>query len=180
MIFGNKEHFAIESGVSKFLKSKNQMAIGFFNIYINSFQYGVRKEDASILGSSYYEVKNRIKDTGKHGFSKLLSAAEIIHIFQYESYGIGSRVDDLIAHQDGKLLQEIIDNKIVWAPDGDAAFDDGGHVFQIDEGKMVRIIGFINDIPAKNTSEIRIEAVKFYKILQDWSDFFYKDWDRNH
>ncbi|PDT27227.1 hypothetical protein CO660_24430 [Rhizobium sp. L9] len=180
MIVGNKEQFAIESEATKFLESENQMAVGFFNIYINSSRYGVRKEDSSILGNSYYEVKNRIKDRGKHIFSRLLPAAEIIQIFQYENYGIASGGDDFISRHDGKLLDEILSAKIVWAPDGDAAFDDGGHVFQIDEGKVVRLIGFINDIPAKNISEVRIEAAQFYKILRDWSNSFYKDWIRNH
>ncbi len=34
------------------------------------------------------------------------------------------------------------DSKLMWAPDGDEAFDDGSYVLQIDSGSLVRLIGF--------------------------------------
>ncbi len=75
-----------------------------------------------------------------------------------------------------QLHKEILTNRIIWAPDGDAAFDDGGHVLQFDDGIRVRLIAFRNPRPDEDIKstlkDVVVEADVFYGVLGKWVSEF--------
>jgi len=71
-------------------------------------------------------------------------------------------------------------NDLMWAPDGDEAFDDGSYVLQFDVKDRVRLIafksseGFVHD-PA-TLSDVWLPADEFYRVLQQWQKAFDSEW----
>ena len=69
---------------------------------------------------------------------------------------------------------------LVWAPDGDEAFDDGSHILQFDIGDQVRLVAFKRDYEkrggAMELREVWLNAPDFYAILKDCRDQFLKLW----
>jgi hypothetical protein len=69
----------------------------------------------------------------------------------------------------------------MWAPDGDAALDDGSYVLQFDVDDRVRVIAFrcrenfLHD-PA-TLSDVWLSADGFYNVLQQWHDAFEAEWE---
>ncbi len=71
---------------------------------------------------------------------------------------------------------------LIWAPDGDAAFDDGDHVVQFDAGDRVRLIAFpttrdFRHDPA-TLAEQWLPAEEFYAVLEEWRRAFLSEWER--
>lgn len=70
--------------------------------------------------------------------------------------------------------------KLVWAPDGDEAFDDGSFVLQFDVDDRVRLIGFRSGANChhdpETLSDVWLPANAFYGILRQWRDAFIEDW----
>lgn len=71
--------------------------------------------------------------------------------------------------------------RIVWAPDGDEAFDDSSYVLQFDIDDQVRLVAFKaqhSDLFDRNTlCEVVLGADEFYGILAQWRDAFLSDWN---
>ncbi|HEV3416160.1 MAG TPA: hypothetical protein VG056_05085, partial [Pirellulales bacterium] len=71
-------------------------------------------------------------------------------------------------------------NRIVWAPDGDEAFDDGSYVLQFDVRDDVRLIAFKSGGSDRHDptalSDVRLPTDDFYLILQRWHDAFEAEW----
>jgi hypothetical protein len=79
-----------------------------------------------------------------------------------------------------ELREALASNEILWAPDGDAAFDDGGHVLQFDQGDRVRLLAFRNtgnpgDV-LSTLAEAWIGADEFYGLLDNWQTRFEAEW----
>jgi hypothetical protein len=70
--------------------------------------------------------------------------------------------------------------RIVWAPDGDEAFDDGSYVLQFDIRDRVRLIAFKSDRDYRHDpitlSDIWLTAEDFYDVLQRWHGAFAAEW----
>jgi hypothetical protein len=81
---------------------------------------------------------------------------------------------------DSGFITSLYSNGLVWAPDGDEGFDDGGCVLQFDVGDKVRLIAFgraTNSIlEPESLREVWIPAENFYAILQNWHDRFLEEW----
>lgn len=78
-------------------------------------------------------------------------------------------------------FQDIIySNHINWAPDGDAAFDDGSYVLHFDVGDQVRLIAFKcneDNRPAPSSlSDKWLPADEFYDVLHQWQQAFEAEW----
>ena len=74
----------------------------------------------------------------------------------------------------------ISSKRIIWAPDGDEAFDDGSYVLQFDVGDRVRLIAF-KSCPGHfydraTLSDVSLAADDFYCVLQKWHDAFEAEW----
>ncbi|MEV4609466.1 hypothetical protein MRBLMR1_004551 [Neorhizobium sp. LMR1-1-1.1] len=170
MLIGDPKTFAVESEITEAYPSEAQMALGYFNIHILGKRYGVFQHDASLLGCSFREVTARLERRGEH--TAILDG-------RYDGYAIAEHF--LKAHygepSNPDLPDAILARHILWAPDGDAAFDDGGHVLQFDVGSKVRLLGCINSQQAPDRfSELWLDGEDFYRVLGAWRDAFFENW----
>ncbi len=98
--------------------------------------------DATLLACSFDEVAKRVRDRGTHlaPFSAFPDGAAIATAAWMAKYS-ETYDPSLLAISREELTNTLSNNGIVWAPDGDEAFDDGSQVLQFDIGDQVRIIG---------------------------------------
>lgn len=170
---GNKESFALESHIEAISPNASQVALGFFVIHLQSKEFGVRKPDATMLGCSIESVKERIQNRGRHlapfglELSAIALAQSVVEVLyadvrEEEYFGIDTASFERIL-EDGRLL---------WAPDGDEAFDDGSKVIQYDDHGYVRLIGFRYDgdfrVNPESFAEVTISAEEYYGVLSQW------------
>lgn len=184
MIIGDSSLFAIESKISQSFRRISLRALGYFLIYVCGNCYGVREPEATMLACSFDEVKQRIANRGRHIASFVeFDARQIVDAFysalyaeeQEESY-FGIKLSKFRRYFDRNA------NDLLWAPDGDAAFDDGSYVMQFDLKDRVRLIAFkINEegcLP-ETLSEVWLSANEFYLTLQEWCDSFEAEWKKH-
>jgi hypothetical protein len=181
MIIGEPEVFAIESKISKAYVGLGLRALGLFVIHVGGKRYGVYESDATMLANSLDEVARRLKDRGLHiaPFACEPHGGEIADAFrnarfadeQKESF-FGIKLDDFV--------QVLGLNNLVWAPDGDEAFDDGSYVLQFDVGDQVRLIAFkfgsdfLHD--PRTIRDLWIAADRYYSVLERWLEAFEAEW----
>lgn len=183
MLVGNKEVFAIESEIEEAYYTISLRALGFFVIYIGGKRYGLRKPDATMLAISHGEVVERIHRCGTHSvpFLDSANAREIAEAVQGAIYG-DDETRKYFGHDAEEFYNSLKKNGVIWAPGGDAAFDDGGNVLQFDQpnGK-VRLIGFLNVEEhgefISSITETYMEADSFYGILEQWAKSFVSEWE---
>lgn len=182
MLIGNANILAIESELTMAFMRPSFRGLGFFLVHLGGIAYGVRAREATLLACSFDQVTKRILDRGKHiapfatfkDGAILSSAAWMAQYSEtYDSALLGISRDE--------LTNALSRNNIVWAPDGDEAFDDGSHVLQFDIGDQVRIIGSKwNGEHQSKPSDIRdlwLPADDFYDILQMWRARFETEWE---
>ncbi|HEY2662355.1 MAG TPA: hypothetical protein VGI79_21750 [Caulobacteraceae bacterium] len=176
MIIGDPSSIALEAGITEAFEQPSQLALGYFAIHICGKVFGVRSHDATMLACSYNAMKARLDRRGNHAVrdAKDRAALEIVRHCQAAIYGIEHNATLLSADEafGGRLMA----SNIVWAPDGDAAFDDGGHVLQFDEGNEVRLIAFKNEIDFQavisSVAEAWVPTAIFYELLAEWLRWF--------
>jgi Immunity protein 42 len=183
MIVGDPSSFAIESEISRAYLRASLRGLGFFVIHLGSAMYGVRALDATMLACSFDEVEKRLVERGRHiaPFSSEPDAgklADAICQSIYAAEGHGGERFGLPSQEFRNLLSS---NDIVWAPDGDEAFDDGSCVVQFDEGDRVRLVGFRYDDAYRHqpssTRDIWIGADQYYSTLERWRSAFAAEWE---
>jgi Immunity protein 42 len=179
---GDPSIFAIESSVNVRYESLSQRALGFFVIHVNGLSFGVRSPQATLLACSFDSVQRRINHRGHHIASfgnnveaTLLAKAVITAVYYEELQG-----NEFFNMSTKEFVNVIVANELLWAPDGDEAFDDGSHVLQFDVGDMVRLIAFKNPINLDNGiskfTEVWLKQSDFYHILEEWQQKFESDW----
>lgn len=182
MIIGNPKLFAIESYISSFNKNSGIRGIGFFLIHILNKEYGVRKKDATALGCSFDEIENRIKMRNMHTapFSNCEDPNIIAESFITALFGDEQEKDTYFGLTYSQFVNIIYDNKILWAPDGDEAFDDGSYVIQFDLSSKVRLISFKNTGDGsydRNTlCDLWLDSDEYYSTLKEWYNTFEAEW----
>lgn len=172
MIVGDTENFALESGLSCPVENTSQQALGFFLIHLSGRRFGVRDSEATLLGCSVEAVEQRLAMRGSHVSERLasLSAEELVELYFSSFYG---DTDHLARSQN-----DFLESNVIWCPDGDAAFDDGSHVLQFDQGAHVRLVAFRNDVgKPSDLTERTILADDYYSILKTWVSEFRMDRD---
>ncbi len=178
IIIGDPNLFAIESGITEVLELKSQLAIGYFVIHIAGHRFGVKKPDATLLGCSFSAVKRRLMQRGLHdiAFANEPDAVKIVEAVRAAIYDEARQQESFFGLSSEKFSDALVEKEIVWAPDGDAAFDDGSHVLQFDQGNRVRLIGFKNLNATTDTLqtvvEKWIEEDHFYLLLKRWQEAF--------
>lgn len=183
MIIGNTNTFAIESEIGRAYSRLSLRALGFFNIHISGMRYGLKAEDASLLACSFDAVGRRILHSGKHvaTFSRASDPIEIANAFRTAFYGDKSEASYLGVPSDD-FVNEFESGELVWAPDGDSAFDDGSYILQFDFDDQVRIIGFKSDLGVlcspETLKDIWLPSQEYYEILQIWHEKFLEEWNR--
>jgi hypothetical protein len=173
MVSGDRNLFAIESAISKAYERLSSWALGYFVIYINGFRYGVHQQDATGLACSFGEVQDRLARRGQHSAPILERepAHAIADSILNAIYSDSPQVS-FFGMNRAEFCQMVYSNHLIWAPDGDEAFDDGSFVLQIDMGDRVRLIGFKGDdsyhhVPS-TLNDARVESPQFYGVLSQW------------
>ncbi len=185
----NNKNFTIESFISSAYSNKGIMAIGYFLIHIKGISYGIKEDDATALACSYGTVIDRLEMRGKHIAPKeliTLPSMELALIVERALYGNIEDEKEIwkFSIPDDELTDLIYKNDLIWAPDGDEAFDDGSRVFQFDiDSETVRLIGYNTtddynyDIDEDKLSDLIMSSDEYYAILEEWADNFYKEWE---
>ena len=181
MMVGDPSVFAIDSYISIAYSRLSFRALGYFTIIILGKRYGVKKPDATMLACSLEEVERRLRCRGTHTSPRYegCSSSEIIEAFRNHYYLIGVGDDELDWRRNNDE-DVFYSNNLVWAPDGDSAFDDDSYVLQFDIRNDVRLIGFkARENPLFDPStlgEVVLKADEFYSILEQWRNEFLSEW----
>jgi hypothetical protein len=182
MLVGDQFTLAIESSITQPYERPSQRALGFFILHVGGKSYGVRSPDATLLACSFDAVRHRIARRGKHcvAFGSEPNAAKIIDAVHAAMYDEDRQGESFFGMSADELREALASNEILWAPDGDAAFDDGGHVLQFDQGDRVRLLAFRNtgnpgDV-LSTLAEAWIGADEFYGLLDNWQTRFEAEW----
>lgn len=183
MLVGTPSIFAIESSITIAYERLSFRALGYFVLHLSGKRYGQYLPDATMLACSYDEVIQRVSERGNHvaPFANEGDAGQIAKAFRQALYSeeqadsyFGIPLADFV-----KFFSKSEQN-IMWAPDGDEAFDDHSYVLQFDIGNQVRLIAFksgANYLPDPETlSDLWLDAEDFYKILQTWHESFHAEW----
>jgi hypothetical protein len=181
LIIGNPFVFAVESSIMQAYERLSFRALGFFVIYVGGRCYGKHELDSTMLACSYDEVERRIAKRGSHTapFATESDAGKIADAFRNALYAENQRESHF-----GIPLADFRDmirsKRIMWAPDGDEAFDDGSYVLQFDVQDRVRLIAFKSGegylIDPAVLSDVWLPAEDFYYVLQRWHDAFEGEW----
>jgi Immunity protein 42 len=181
MIIGDRSVFAIESSIAEALESPGQLGIGYFVIHLGGRCYGNSAHDSTLLACSFEEVCMRLANRGAHtaSFVDEPDAAEIADDVHNAIYGEQQK-QSYFRMPLSTFLDVIHSNHIIWAPDGDEAFDDGSFVLHFDAVDRVRLIAFRRSKGQYNDPntlrDVWLAADLFYEVLEQWRDAFSKDW----
>jgi hypothetical protein len=103
-------------------------------------------------------------------------AGSVASAFRRAAYG--EREEDGLFFGMGaaQFRDAIYSNHLVWAPDGDEAFDDGSYVLQVESQDQVRLIAFLGTpdflYDPNSLRDLRLSGDEFYTVLRDWHDGF--------
>lgn len=181
MIIGDTSVLAIESSISQAYEQLSFRALGFFAIYVSGFCYGRRSADSTMRACSFDEVESRIAMRGSHvvPFTAETDAGKIASAFRNAIYG-EEPSESHFGIPSAQFREMIYSKRIVWAPDGDEAFDDGSYVLQFDLKDQVRLIAFKSTIchpyDSPTIRDIWIASDNFYDILRRWHEAFENEW----
>jgi Immunity protein 42 len=180
LIIGNPSVFAIESSIVQAYERLSSRALGFFVVYVGGRCYGRRSPDATMLACSHNEVERRIAQRGSHTASFASEeAGKIADAFRNAFYA-EKHQESYFGISRLAFREMIQSGRIVWAPDGDEAFDDGSYVLQFDLRERVRLIAFkcgqsyVHD--AATLTDVWLPADDFYSALQRWHNPFEAEW----
>lgn len=178
LIVGDPAQFAIESGISQVLTPQSQLAIGYFTIHLGGHRYGVYASDATLLGCSFNAIQTRVSQRGLHTapFCKLSTALQLIDAYRAANFVDERQEEQFFGLSCSGFKDVVVANGIIFAPDGDAAFDDDSHILQFDCDNYVRLIAFKNLSSGVDSLETIVEkyivANEFYEILSRWAEGF--------
>jgi hypothetical protein len=184
MLVGDPSSFAIETEITEAYERVSIRALGYFLIHIDGLAYGIRAPDATCLACSFDEVVARVKRKGCHhtAFARLLDSNAIATGVVAGIYADGDDSELLLGMPRRQLTEQLSRKNIVWAPDGDQAFDDGSVVLHFDVDERVRLIGFriANDYSIERGSlrEHWMSGLEFYGILERWIGTFEDAWSK--
>jgi len=184
VIVGDTQTLALKSCITQSYPNRGLLALGCFTIYVGGFRYGVDDPEATLLANSFDEVGRRIVDQGKRKVAfSMAPAAEIADAAIAAVYADENDDELLFGLRRTDFRDLVYARRIVWAPDGAEAFDDGSRVLQLDVDDMVRVIGFrqasgyVHD--PETLREIILQGERFYDILRTWRHKFEAEWSRS-
>lgn len=181
---GDPRVLALESLLDVALPSRGQLGIGHFLIHVGGREFGLRSRDATLLACSFDEVTRRAQRRGSHSapFARGAPASEIASAVRRALFLDAPEDERILGLTPKALTAAIHENHLLWAPDGDSAFDDGSYVLQFDEGNAARVIAFraSSQVPYDPASlrEVILPSDSFYAALQRWAAEFAAEWLR--
>lgn len=182
MIFGNPAELALESLLDRAVLRKSQLGLGYFVIHLGGVVFGVRSPDATLLGCSFDEVSKRLTLRGTHRapFASMRDAGMLADAIATAMYGDDGDSPVLLGMPTSEVQRRLHKDDLIWAPDGDEAFDDGSCVVQFDMDACVRVVGFRrteeNRHDPATLRDVLLDADRYYHILQQWRDAFEAEW----
>lgn len=183
MTIGSKSIFAIESTITRAYDQLGVRALGYFLIHIHGHCYGVNSADATMLACSLDEVKDRIQRRGKHTapFADEPSAGKVADAIRDAIWAPNQEHKQFFGMPHAIFQGIVFSNHLIWAPDGDEAFDDGSFVLHFDVGNQVRLVAFKCCMDSyqhdpTTLSTIWLPAGEFYETLEKWRDAFEAEW----
>jgi hypothetical protein len=182
MIIGDPEKFAIESVITEAYEYPGFKALGYFVIHVGGRSFGVKRSDATLLACSFDEVGRRIAGRGSHipFFPIDSSAGKIANAFIRAGYAICDDSERFFEMEATQFNKAIFARRLEWAPDGDAAFDDGSFVLHVEDQQKVRLIAYVNTpdylYDPETLREVWLSSDDFYEVLQNWRDRFEAKW----
>lgn len=184
MIVGDPARLAIESSITRAYSRLSFRALGFFVLHIGGRVYGVRAPDATMLANSFDQVRERLADRGTHiaPFAAHQDAGKIADAYRLAGYAPDQETKSFFGMPQPEFSDLICRRRLVWAPDGDEAFDDGSYVLQFDCGHAVRLVGFKFSEEGYlhqpgTLSDLWMEADEFYSVLAQWIAAFEAEWN---
>jgi hypothetical protein len=181
MTVGDPSVFAIESEIARAFERPSWRALGFFVIHVAGQRYGVKSPGQSMLACSVDEVEARITSRGTHQAPFAEAAAiEIANAYTSAVYLDDEQDQTYFGMSEVQFTKTLYSNSLVWAPDGDEAFDDGSYVLQFDVGNQVRLIAFKRPaalVDPGSVREVWLSSDTFYSALRQWRDNFKADWE---
>jgi hypothetical protein len=180
LIIGDPSVIAIESRITFAYERLSLRGLGFFVVHVGGLSYGSRSSDSTMLACSFDGIGNRIAMRGRHElpFSEA-DAREIAESFRNAIYGDNQR-ESYFGIPLSQFRDMIYSKRIVWAPDGDEAFDDGSYILQFDIENHVRVIAFKSDqsnpYDPATIRDVRVKSDDFYTLLKNWHDAFESEW----
>jgi Immunity protein 42 len=177
MIIGDPALFAIESEITRAIGVEDRfLPSGFFTLHVGGRRYGVHAPDATLLPCSVSEVEDRIARRGGHvaAFADQ-SAGEIADAYRDAIYAPNQEEKDFFRIPFSRFESMIHESRMVWAPDGDEAFDDGSYVLHFDVANRVRLIAFTSQERGYHHApdslrDVWCDADEFYRILSRWRE----------
>jgi hypothetical protein len=182
MITGQTSIFAIESEITRAFEKPSRRGLGFFVIHVMGRCYGVKSPDATMLAVSFDEVRRRISAREKHQapFAEA-GAIDIANAYTSAIYlDHGDNDVKYFGISEARFTEILNSNGLVWAPDGDEAFDDGSYVLQFDVGDRVRLVPFNRPdllVDPASVREAWLKPDSFYGILRQWREGFMAEWE---
>lgn len=180
MTVGDTSIFAIESEITRAFEKPSWRGLGFFVVHVAGQSYGIKSPGQSMLACSVDEVGTRIAGRGTHRAPFADAAAIDIA----DAYTSAVYLDDgkemYFGMSEVQFTKTLYSNSLVWAPDGDEAFDDSSHVLQFDVGDRVRLIGFKRPdslVDPASVREVWLSSDAFYNALREWRDAFMAEWE---
>jgi hypothetical protein len=181
MTVGDTSIFAIESEITRAFEKPSWRGLGFFVIHIAGHSYGIKSPGQSMLACSFDEVGARINGHGTHQapFAEA-TAIDIANAYTSAVYLDNNGNETYLGMNEGQFTKTLYSNSLVWAPDGDEAFDDGSYVLQFDVGDRVRLIAFKRPESLVDPASVReawLSSDTFYNALREWRDAFLAEWE---
>lgn len=182
MLCGDPGLLAIESEITQAFEDLSLRALGYFVIHVRGHKYGVKSPEATMLANSFDEVTRRIAMRGHHSaeFATDSGAGQMASAYIIAEYEDATPHDDFLGLRATDFRPRVKTGKLVWAPDGDEAFDDGSHILQFDVRDRVRLIAFRRDYGSRGaTTELQdvwLDSSHFYEVLKNWHDGFLNEW----
>jgi len=183
VIIGDTDVFAIESQITRAYARLSLRGLGFFVVHIGGYRFGVHAPEATALACSFDTVKERIDHRGEHiaELSSEPDASLIARAVRLALYTPNQEEQQFFGLSGSQLSDVIYSRRLLWAPDGDAAFDDGSKILQFDIDDRVRLIAFrlddgSNGSGVSSLREVSISAETFYGLLRMWHHAFEEEW----
>jgi hypothetical protein len=180
MTVGDTSSFAIESEITRACERLSFRGLGFFVIHVAGQRYGIKSPGQTMLACSFDEVGRRINGRGTHQAPFAEAAAiDIANAYTSAVYLDNNGNQTYFGMSEAQFTKTLYSNSLVWAPDGDEAFDDSSYVLQFDVGDRVRLIAFKRPdslVDPASMREIWLSSDTFYNALREWRDTFLAEW----
>lgn len=180
---GDTETFAIHTVITQAFRNRSLLAIGCMGIFIQGRRYGLEELDASMLACSYDAIVERVRHRGTHvwPFCSVTGSA-IAEAYQTAIYAPNGDEMEILGIRCEKVVEAINQSRIDWIPDGDAAFDDGSRVLQMDLSSCVRLVAFKSSprgelYDSTTLTDLMMPAAQYYDTLTAWIRAFDKMWE---